>query len=191
MKSLFERLKLPWTNLLAILMDLCSVMRGSKSGLAKRLRDSIAPHLLDIDGDICHHIHNIVKKFTTTFHNFLEKLFQDIFRDFHLSSDLLQQLKEICYYPGLTFRVPSNYISVHWLSVYDVCMEFSSLRDAYHIFYYSFMFIDNSSSSKKKLMDRIFKRLNMSHSLQEEVKKFKSDWIRRSLLPKAKKENHK
>ena len=50
-------------------------------------------------------------------------------------------------------------------------MEFSSLRDAYHIFYYSFMFIDNSSSSKKKLMDRIFKRLNMSDSLQEEVKK--------------------
>ena len=134
MKSLFERLKLPWTNLLVILMDSCSVMRGSKSNLEKCLWDSIAPHLLDTDCDICHHIHNIVKKFMTTFGNFLEKLFQDIFQDFHASSDLLQQLKDICYYLGLTFRVPSNYISVCWLSVYDVCMEFSYLRDAYRIF---------------------------------------------------------
>ena len=52
MKSLFERLKLPWANLLAILIDSCSVMRRSKSSLEKRLRDSVAPHLLDTDGDI-------------------------------------------------------------------------------------------------------------------------------------------
>ena len=112
MKSLFERRKLSWINLLAILMDTCSVLRGSKSGLEKRLRDSVVTHLLDIDGDICHHIHNIVKKFMTTLDNLLEKLFQDIFGDFHLSSDLLQELKEICYYLGLTVRVPSNYIRV-------------------------------------------------------------------------------
>ena len=84
MKSLFERLKLPWTNLLVILMDLCSVIRGSESGVENCLRDSVASHLLDIDCDICHYIHNIVNKFTTTFGNFLEKLFQDIFQDFHL-----------------------------------------------------------------------------------------------------------
>ena len=81
MISLFERLKLPWTNLLAILMNSCSVMRESKSGLEKHLRDSIAPHLLAIDGEICHHIHDIVKKFMTTLGNFLEKLFQDVFQD--------------------------------------------------------------------------------------------------------------
>ena len=52
MKSLFERLKLPWANLFAILIDSCSVMRRSKSSLEKRLRDSVAPHLLDTDGDI-------------------------------------------------------------------------------------------------------------------------------------------
>ena len=118
MKSLFERLKLLWTDLLVILMDSCSIMRGSKSGLEKHLRDSIASHLLDIDCDICHHIHNIVRKFATTFGNFLEKLFRDIFRDFHLSSDLLQQLKEIWYYLGLTFRVSSSYISVPVVGVW-------------------------------------------------------------------------
>ena len=168
-----------------------SIGDRSKSGLKKRLRDSVVTHLLDIVGDICHHVHNIVKKFMTTFDNLLEKLFQDIFGDFHLSSDLLQQLKEICSYLGLTVRVPSNYISVRWLSVYDVCMEFFYLRDAYQIFYYSFTFIGNSSSRKKKVMDRIFKNLNVSHSLQEEIKKkFNSDWVRRRLPPKARKDNH-
>ena len=77
---------------------------------------------------------------------------------------------KICHYLGLTFRVPSSHISVCWLLVYDICMEVSYLREAY-IFYYSFRFIDNSSSRKKKVMDKIFKKLNMSHSLQEEIKK--------------------
>ena len=67
--------------------------------------------------------------------------------------------------------MPSYYVSVHWLLAYDVCMmEFPYLRDAYHIFDYSFTFIDNSSSRRKKVMDRIFKKLNVSHSSQEEIK---------------------
>ena len=61
--DLFARLKLPWEKLLAILMDTCSAMRGSKTGLEKRICDTVAPHLLDIDSDSCHHIHNIVKLF--------------------------------------------------------------------------------------------------------------------------------
>ena len=32
-------------------MDSCAVMRGSKSGVEKRIRDENAPHLLHIDGD--------------------------------------------------------------------------------------------------------------------------------------------
>ena len=80
--ELFARLGLTWDNLLAILMDTCSVMRGSKTGLEKRIRDTVAPHLLDIDGDSCHHVHNVVKLFTIQFGLFVESLFRDIYRDF-------------------------------------------------------------------------------------------------------------
>ena len=48
-------------------------MRGVKSGLEARVRE-IAPHLMDIDGDACHHMHNIVKNFTKHFNSTLEKL---------------------------------------------------------------------------------------------------------------------
>ena len=56
--QLIEKHKLPWNNLMSILMDSCNVMRGSKCGVEKRIRDGGAPHLLDIDGDSCHPAHN-------------------------------------------------------------------------------------------------------------------------------------
>ena len=164
--DLFRKMDLPWDKLISILMDSCSVMRGSKTGLEKRIRDNVAPHLLDIDGDICHHVHNIAKMFTKSFDDYLESLFRDIFKDFDLSNDLLKRLKDVCYHLGLSFRVPPNYISTRWLSVYDVCMEFSYLRDAYVVFYYSFF---TESDKKKKVMDTIFKKLLVSNASQQEI----------------------
>ena len=42
-----------------MLMDSCSVMRGSKNGFEVKLHENMASHLIDIDGDVCHHIHNV------------------------------------------------------------------------------------------------------------------------------------
>ena len=97
-------------------------MGGCKTGLEKRLRDGPVPHLLDIDGDLCHHIHNIVKKFLSNFENYLEKLFRDLYRDFDLSADLFKRLELLRYHIGVTFRKPPNYVATRWLSVLDVCI---------------------------------------------------------------------
>ena len=71
--ELFLKDNIPFDNLVSDLSDSTNYMRGKKSGLEKRLRDK-APHLLDIDGDVCHHIHNTVKVFCKPFENFVEKL---------------------------------------------------------------------------------------------------------------------
>ena len=47
--------QIPYLNLMSILMDSCSVMRGSKSGFELRMRNEKAPHLLDIDGHMSPH----------------------------------------------------------------------------------------------------------------------------------------
>ena len=73
--DVFQKREIPVKILLAVLMDSRAVMRGCKTGLEKRLRDGPVPHLLEINGDLCHHIHNIVKKFLNNFENYLEKLF--------------------------------------------------------------------------------------------------------------------
>ena len=49
-------------------------MRGSKNGFEIKLRESVAPALIDMYGDSCRHIHNACKKFAKIFDKCLEQL---------------------------------------------------------------------------------------------------------------------
>ena len=166
LKKLFTRLGIDWKNLMAILSDSASVMRGVKSGLEARVRE-IAPHLIDIDGDACHHMHNIVKNFTKHFNSTLEKLFREIYRDFKLSAHSVDYLKEICFHLGLTFRKAVNYISCRWLSILDSCIAFSYMRDAYVIYYSAYL--KDDIQKKIKEIDCVIKK-KPSHDLSNSKK---------------------
>ena len=177
--DVFQKREIPVKILLAVLMDSCAVMRGCKTGLEKRLRDGPVPHLLDIDGDLCHHIHNIVKKFSNNFDNYLEKLFRDLYRNFDLSPDLLKRLDLLV---SVTFRNPPNYEATRWLSVLDGCIDFPYMRDVYVVFYSSY--VDNKRSQIKRKLESIFEKYNISKASQESIeemvkalrkKTFKSD----------------
>ena len=124
-------------------MDSCAVMRGSKSGLEVRLRSEKAPHLLDIDGDSCHHVHNAAKEFLKPFEYWIERLYSDLHTDFKWSVDLRDALASICEIIGLKFTMPERFISHRWLSVYDTTVSNHRLMDAYTIFYYSFLTKDD------------------------------------------------
>ena len=63
---------------MSIMMDSCNIMRGSKAGLETRIRGTIAPHLLDIDGDAAHHIHHSAKQFSMPFNKHVENLCDDV-----------------------------------------------------------------------------------------------------------------
>ena len=85
-------------------MDLCAVLRGSKRGVEVLLKQK-APHILNIDGDICHCIHNSAKQFCKVFDFYLERLFIVIHTDFKYSTDMRDVLKEICEACDLTFTM--------------------------------------------------------------------------------------
>ena len=70
LKNEFENLELPWKNIMSILVDSCNIMLGSKNGFETKIQENLASHLLDIDGDTCHHVHNIAKYFTKPFKKF-------------------------------------------------------------------------------------------------------------------------
>ena len=63
-------------------------MSGKYKWLEKLLRDK-APHLLDTDGDVCHHFHNTLKQFCKRFENFAEKLVNDIYWETKYSTNTL------------------------------------------------------------------------------------------------------
>ena len=80
--NLFKEKSMPWKNLLATLIGSCNVMRGSKNALEKQIKEKRPAKLLDIDGDSCHHIHDVAEKFKKHFDANLELLFINIYNVF-------------------------------------------------------------------------------------------------------------
>ena len=73
---------------------------------------------MDIDDDVCHHIHNTIKQFCKPFECFVEKWIDDIHWDTKYSTDILDSLKEICFILNVPFRKPPQRVSHRWLSVF-------------------------------------------------------------------------
>ena len=92
---------------------------------------------LDIDGDVCHHVHNAVKKFSTCVDptGVLNKLLDDIFNDLDYSADLREDLKKICSKIGKDEKLPIKRAGHRWLSIYDLSVRFVELLEALTIFY--------------------------------------------------------
>ena len=81
-KKLFLHHALSWKKLIALLADSANTMREKISGVETLIRTRDASHLLHIDRESCHHMHNVVKKLTSFFDNYLENLFRDISNEF-------------------------------------------------------------------------------------------------------------
>ena len=77
---------IPPANLISNFSDSTNYMRGKKSCFETLLRSSAA-HLVDIDGDTCHHIHNAARKFCSNFESQVEKLCDNLLIDTKYSSD--------------------------------------------------------------------------------------------------------
>ena len=93
-------------------------MREKIGGLEKLSR-SKAPQLLDIDHNVCHHIHNTIKQFCKPFECFVEKWIDDIYWYTKYSIDNLDSLKKICFILNVLFRKPPHRLSHCWLSVFN------------------------------------------------------------------------
>ncbi|XP_073672222.1 uncharacterized protein [Paramisgurnus dabryanus] len=131
--NLFEKMSLPCDNLISILMDSCAVMRGSKNGLEKLIRDRRAPQIIDIDGDSCHHVHNASKKFCSPFEHWVEGLLSDLHTDHRWSADMRDGLREISIILGIHASRSERYIPHRWLSVLDVSLDTLRMWDAFVI----------------------------------------------------------
>lgn len=129
LESVFTDFSLPWENLISVLMDSCRVMRGGKGGLETLIRSRKAPHMLDVDGDACHHAHNAAKAFTAPFGKHVERLVTDLNTDFKWSPHSRQLLEYLCIAMGITYAPPQSYVPHRWLSLLAVCMDLQRMLD--------------------------------------------------------------
>ena len=157
---------IPWTNLVSVLTDSCNVMRGKKTGVETRLREK-APHLLDIDGDCCHHIHNAGKKISEAFEKLAEGVFRSIHSDFQWSSDFRDYLKELCAIMNVTYGMPDNYVATRWLSVFNVAKDLLRMLDVYTLFYINFV---DDRNLYQCLVSDILRRMEISQESRDRIK---------------------
>lgn len=146
--DIFTTNKIPWQNCMSMLMDSCAVMGGCKNGLEQKVRSERAPHLLDIDGDVCHHLHNASKEFCKPFEHWAEGLFSDFYNEFHWSSSNQDALKEICFILGDRFSVPTQFVSHRWLSCYDAAQNALLSLNAITLYCFSFLPVDDKKLYK-------------------------------------------
>ena len=142
-----------FSNLMAVLMDSCSVKGGSKNGFKVKLHENVASHLIDIDGDACHHIHNASKKFTEIFNKHLEILFRDIYNDFKWSEDLRVILEEMCECSDISYHQLEMFVSKRWLTIYDITIRTIYMLDVYVVLYFSFLSKQDNKLYKSRLKD--------------------------------------
>ena len=169
-ETFFRSNELPWNHLLSTLMDSCGVMRGVKNGFETKLRDQVAPNLLEVDSDACHHVHNAAKKFTKVFDRYLETLYHDIYNDFKWSEDLKVVLEDLCKHLGITYRQPEMYAATRWLSVYEITISNIYRFDVLVVLYHSFLSDDDSKLYKSRL-DTIYTRRKVTEESKKAIKK--------------------
>ena len=119
-------------------------MRGKKSGLETTLREK-QPNLLDVDGDICHHMHNAVKKFYLSFKNFVEKLVDDLHTYSKWSPDVYETIEERFMILDIPYKKPPQRISHRWLSAYHCTVLLITQQCAYYRFSFSWLGKDLTS----------------------------------------------
>lgn len=97
------------------------------------------PHLLDEDGDACHHVLNACKQFCIPFNMRLEGLVKDIYNDVKWLADIKACLSEICDVLNLKYVSPVFFIAHRWMSCYDAALNFIYLIDALTLLFYAFL----------------------------------------------------
>lgn len=129
---------IPLSNVVSVLSDSTNYMRGKVAGFETLLREKI-PHLLDIDGDACHHAHNAAGVFCRAFGGTIESLCKDMRTELTFSTDLRDYVNRACEILGLNFRMPVNYTEHRWLSVLDAADLQLELLNANTILYFAWV----------------------------------------------------
>ena len=100
-----------------------------------QIRNTKAPHILDVDGDSCHHMHNATKYFCKLFDGSVQGLLGDLFTDFKWSVDLRETLAEMCLLLRVSYTMPQRFVPHRWLSCYEIALSTLRMMDVLTVSY--------------------------------------------------------
>ena len=112
------------TNLVSLQMDSCSVMRGKKTGLLKRI-SNVATSVMDCDvgGDGLHHVHNAEKKAFKEIFPEVIKLLENVKFDIGKSPGKIEDYIAACKVVGDKPVIPTSYCISRFLDRYEAIQD--------------------------------------------------------------------
>ena len=75
------------------------------------------------------------------------------------------------------FRKPPNYVGTPWLSVLDIYIDFSYVRDVCVVFYSSF--VDNSGVRLRRNWSQFLKSIMYQRLLKNQLKRWRKHLVKR------------
>lgn len=138
MEDILQSYSLNWDQVVSVLLDNCSVMRGKRSGVETQIRKQ-NPFLLDISGDTVHMVSNAAKALLSPFKEFVEDFCSDVYYDiekFPKQKEIFAEFQSLLHMDRKTLIRP---ITSRFLQMLDVCNRVRELLDPMIVHYFGFL----------------------------------------------------
>ena len=151
-EHILEEYEIQWTQIVSVLMDNCSTMRGVRGGVETLMREK-NPNLMDISGDTVHMVNNVAKALLSHIDSAIQEFCSDIYYDVEESPKVREIFHEV---QGLLNHEKAKQlirpISSRFLQMLDVCDRVVDLMDSLTVYYYSFL-TDKEKDAHRYVMD--------------------------------------
>ncbi|KAL5016272.1 hypothetical protein ScPMuIL_005861 [Solemya velum] len=167
-ESVLQEYDIKWSQIVSVLMDNCSTMRGVKGGVEALVRAKNGC-LLDISGDTVHMISNVAKTLMKNVAQGLQSICSDIYYDVEESP----KVKElVCQVMTMMNAEKTKHIlrpiSSRFLQMHDVSTRILEVLDYLTIYYAAFL-TDEEKARYSPLFDQIFKSHDVSKEAQAAI----------------------
>ena len=137
-ESILTEYDIEWSQVLSVLMDNCSTMRGVRGGVETLIRHK-NPYLLDISGDTIHMVNNAAKVLLNCVDSDIQLFCSDLFYDVEESPKVKHLFQELQVLMNSSPRHLIRPISSRFLQMNDVTSRVMALYDSLTMYFYSFL----------------------------------------------------
>ncbi|XP_045177599.2 uncharacterized protein LOC123537819 [Mercenaria mercenaria] len=168
LESILTEYELNWFQILSVLMDNCSTMRGVRGGVETLVREK-NPNLLNVSGDTVHMVNNVSKALMKSVDQSVTAFASDLFYDIEESPKVQEVFAEIQLLMNVT--TPKHLIrpiSSRFLQMIEVTSRLVECIDVLLVYYFGFL-SEEEKTGYRDIISQIFKNHQVSDEAQAAI----------------------
>ena len=163
----FKEHDIPFTNMMQIMSDSPSVMRGKYQGVVTQFKEKYAPHIIDLGGCSLHLVSNAVKNATEKLYKAddIEEFLQDISTFFSYHVEFAEEFEDLQEKLQIPQHCLIKYTDIRFLSLYSAVKRAIEQYEAIKILFLVNIPKYHSKVAKQTRVIRITQGLNSKITL--------------------------